>query len=100
MDSGRVATEKKPQIVEIKDPISLKNFSLKNLISQIMAKKSFSLPGGLGWPKLIQIMTANEDANPEIAPKELASGRHIPRVKRPSRGPPTIPKTERAAFRK
>jgi hypothetical protein len=45
-------------------------------------------------------MTANEDANPEIAPKELASGRHIPRVKRPSRGPPTIPKTERAAFRK
>jgi hypothetical protein len=45
-------------------------------------------------------MTANEDANPEIAPKELANGRHIPRVKRPNRGPPTIPKTERAAFRK
>ena len=55
------------------------------------------LPGGLGRPKLIQMRTAKEDAKPEIAPIEFAKGRHIPSVKRPKRGPPTIPNTERAA---
>jgi len=33
----------------------------------------------------------------EIAPNALANGTHMPRVKRPKRGPPTMPNTESAA---
>ena len=56
-----------------------------------------SLPGGLGCPKLIQMSTANEVASPEVAPMVSAKGTHMPRVKRPRSGPPTIPKTDKAA---
>jgi hypothetical protein len=54
-------------------------------------------PGGLGCPKLIQMSTASEDAKPATAPAVLAKGTHIPRVNRPSKGPPTIPNTDKAA---
>jgi len=38
-----------------------------------------------------------DETNPDMAPKVLATGMHMPRVKRPKRGPPTIPKTAKAA---
>ena len=55
---------------------------------------------GLGCPKLIQKRKTRDVAKPEMAPVVLAAGSIMPRLKRPSRGPPTMPKTEREALKR
>lgn len=74
--------------------------SILDRVSQPSVESGSFCKGGLGPPKANHNIIAREDNNPEIAPVWLIDSNNIPKVKIPSRGPPTTPNIVKLAWEK